>query len=223
MRILKGVLPSIAVATAVAAGSMAFPASAFAASSSISVTTTNVDGGTVTSTSGGTAASKQAWLNNELNKKTATAAPLVRPNYTVSNKELYSSGSTNMAGSYSTVSAATDADVTSGLEEYADFINSSSNAFWEGSSPVNAQQMSPSMEWVVSGLDVSVSVPVGVGFTRSGSSVTWAPGSISNTWQAYMTRTASVHFATPFTFYSDNFHSDCSVLIGNHWYVVVGN
>jgi hypothetical protein len=30
-------------------------------------------------------------------------------------------------------------------------------------------------------------------------------------------------FATPFTFYSDYFYTDVSVLIRNHWYYVAGN
>lgn len=79
------------------------------------------------------------------------------------------------------------------------------------------------MRWVVSGLDVSVSVPFGVGFSRSGSSVTWAPPAVGNTWQLSLSRSASVHFATPFTFYSDSFYTNADVLLGTTWYAVVGN
>jgi hypothetical protein len=202
--------------------------------------------GAISSDSGGTAAAKSAYLATANTAPPAGYTPTpaggfalpsvttgystgdttdsgVTPDYTVSNKEMYSSGRTNMHGSYSSVSGKTDADVTSGWEEYADFKNSSSNAYWWGGSPINAAQMDASMTWKMSGLDVSVSVPAGVSFSRSGNAVIWGPPAVANTWHVGLSRSSSVHFATPFTFYSEYFYADADVLIGSTWYHVSGN
>jgi hypothetical protein len=128
-----------------------------------------------------------------------------------------------MDNSDSQVSGSTDADVTSGLEEYADFKNSSATADWWGSNPVNARYIQASMTWKVSGLDVSVTVPTGAAFSRSGNSVTWEPPAIANTWEETLSRSTSVHFATPFTFYSEGFEADANVLLGTTWYYVQGD
>lgn len=152
-----------AITAAVAVGLVAQPASAATIGSRIQVSTSSVDGGTVTTASGGSATSKQLWLAGHAADPSGT----VTPDYTVSNSWLYSSGQANMSGSYSSVSGKTDADITAGWEEYADFINSSMTAYWWGLNPVNAQQMNPDMKWGVSGLDVSVTVPTGGGWTFS--------------------------------------------------------
>ncbi len=211
---------SLLVISGVILGQGLLAPSASAHTSSTSIQTVTDAGGSVTSVSGGTAASKQAWLAAH---PVSTRAGTITPNYTISNKELYSSGRTNMYGSYSSVSGKTDADVTSGWEEYADFKNSSATVDWWGGSPVNARELQASMKWEVHGLDVSVSIPAGVGFSRSGTSITWEPPAVGNTWHETLSRSASVHFWTPFTFYSEYFWSDANVLLGTTWYYVKGN
>lgn len=158
-----GMVPSLIAISGIVLGQglLAQSASAGTSSSSIHTVTDRSDAGNlVTSVSGGTMATKRAWLAAESNSRPPHS---VTPDYTVSNKELYSSGRTNMHGSYSSVSGKTDADVTSGWEEYADFKNSSNTADWWGGSPVNARELQASMKWEVHGLDISVSVPAGVG------------------------------------------------------------
>jgi hypothetical protein len=207
---------------------------------SLQTTTTTDDfGNTIITVSGGTAAQKQAaymsdvdsaddpvGASNDMDTSSFTQPQYtdetgVEPSYTVSNKELYDSPRANMRRSYSTVKGHTDADVTSGWEEYADFKNSRATAYWWGTQPENATRINASMRWWVDGIDISVNVPPGVGFSRSGSEIDWKPGPTTKPSSVEtLVHDPAVHFYTPFTFYSEHYRNDGDFLFGTTWYNV---
>lgn len=61
-------------------------------------------------------------------------------------------------------------------------IAGSSWAYWLGSTPYNADQVSLSDSWWISGLGVSVSIPGGVGFSTSNDTATFS-NTVLNNWR----------------------------------------
>lgn len=106
---------------------------------------------------------------------------------------------------------------------YVAFYNSEVHDYWWGSSPYNANAISPSMKWWLSGINVSVSIPAGGSFSGSGgSAVVYAPGQVPNTWQANAYYSYNVNESATFV-YSANFQTYGDFLFGSSWYHVQGN
>jgi len=149
---------------------------------------------------------------------------LVTPNAsTVNASSLSSSGSQSVLGASIEATGGTNiiwSDNT--CADIVDFFSSSVHDTWLGQSPFNATEISPSMSWWLTGVAVNVSIPLGVSFSGAGSEVTYAPGAVSNTWNA------SAYYSYPVTesacaVWSANFQTYGDFLFGSSWYRVQGS
>ncbi len=102
------------------------------------------------------------------------------------------------------------------------FSSNSSTADWLGSSPYNAQSINASMKWWLSGIDISVSIPAGAGFTANGSALTWMPGAVNDTWIVSLNYSAGINLNAQYI-NSSHFTDQADIEVGNNWYHVQGN
>lgn len=70
------------------------------------------------------------------------------------------------------------------LETHASFEQNSSTAQWLGARPFNATSVTHTDTWGVDGVNISASIPAGVGFSGSNSQVQWQTA-IGNNWASY--------------------------------------
>jgi len=104
----------------------------------------------------------------------------------------------------------------------AAFSSSTSLSEWLGDPPFNANDINASMKWWLSGIDISVQIPPGVGFTKSGSGLIWQPGDVQNTWRVSLNYSAAIHM-TAFVISSVHFTDQADIRLGSSWYHVQGN
>lgn len=103
------------------------------------------------------------------------------------------------------------------------FTNSNMTDTWYGLNPYNANSISPSMKWWLTGINVTLSVPAGASFSGSGgSAVVWAPGQSSNRWQVSGSYSQGIDISANYV-WSANFQTAGDFDIGGHWYHVYGN
>lgn len=116
-------------------------------------------------------------------------------------------------------------DVSTGCGTWdctATYRNNYAEISWLGSSPYNANTVNGSIKWWVGGVDVSPSLPSGVGFSKNGSAITWQPGAVNNTWRVTLNYSAGVEIDASYinTAY---FTDQGDILLGSSWYHVQGN
>jgi hypothetical protein len=112
---------------------------------------------------------------------------------------------------------------TQGLISWSEhFASNSSYSDWLGAKPFNATTVDASMSWWVSGVNVSPSLPAGVGFSAAGSGITWNPPSVNNTYYENLSYQAAVNINATHIF-NGYFTDQADILLGNSWYHVQGN
>jgi hypothetical protein len=102
----------------------------------------------------------------------------------------------------------------------ATFSNNYADISWLGNYPsYNAQTIVGSMKWWLSGLNITFSVPPGVGFQQSGSGVLWQPPGVNDTWREILEYEAGVKITADYV-HMVYFDAQGDILLGNHWYHV---
>jgi hypothetical protein len=104
----------------------------------------------------------------------------------------------------------------------ATFQNNYAEISWLGLNPYYANTINASMKWWVGGINVTPWLPPGAGFSTAGSSVTWQPGAINNTWQVTLNYPAGVRIDAD-VIYNTYFTDQGDILLGTTWYHVQGN
>lgn len=103
------------------------------------------------------------------------------------------------------------------------FTNSRVTNIWLGSTPATAQKIKPVMRWWLTGINLSVGVPLSAGLSlASGNVVTYNPGSVANTWQAAAVYPQAIDMNAAFV-WSANFQASGDFMFGGTWYHVEGN
>jgi hypothetical protein len=176
------------------------------------------DGAGIVSVPAPSKLSKEEWLAKYGSAGGAVPMPMASGN-------LYSEGyAYGPAGSRSFHTyGRTHYDTSCGLVSCgATFINSSSESSWLGFSPFYADLIDASMKWWVSGINISFSLPPGVGFSRVGSGILWKPGAIEDHWIARLNYGAGIRLnGTVIT--GVHFTDQADIRINNAWYHVQGN
>jgi hypothetical protein len=102
----------------------------------------------------------------------------------------------------------------------ATFSNNYADISWLGNYPsYNAQMIVGSMKWWLSGFNITVSVPPGVGFERVGSGVLWEPPGVNDTWREVLEYEAGVNITADYV-NTAYFSAQGDILLGNQWYHV---
>ena len=142
---------------------------------------------------------------------------------TIGSSSLSSTGSLPYNGSTMEATGSTNLSWTTNLLDYVAFSNSAVHDYWWGGSPYMANAISPLMKWWLTGISVSVSIPLGVAFSGAGgSAVIYAPGSVLDNWQAHAFYPYNVNESAALV-WSANFQTYGDFLFGSSWYRVQGN
>lgn len=100
---------------------------------------------------------------------------------------------------------------------YAKYTSSSAHARWWGYSPYYADQIAAKAVWSTSGIGVAMTVPFGVGFSGSGSSVSWRPGARAGTWYQDIYYVGTITEKAPII-YSEHYNTHMDAELAGVWY-----
>ena len=78
------------------------------------------------------------------------------------------------------------------------------------------------MKWWISGLNVTVNLPISVGFSLISNGLRYEPGTLRNTRHVGLNYQSGIGIKA-FVIFSENFTAQGDILVGNSWYHVQGN
>jgi hypothetical protein len=158
--------------------------------------------------------SKEEWLEKYGTPDVGITAETIRSNGSASYGRDARRWTINAVG-YSTVNNGCGTLIC-----YRKFTKSSGDFSYIG--PGNLSQIRGSLKWWISGVNVSFSLPVGVGFSAAGSGIQWEPDAVSNTWREQLNYPGLVQINANIIS-GTNFQVNGAYRKGTAWYYVVGS